>query len=519
MQASRCNNTRIGAIRAFQGLALAIAIGGLTAGAQAADLSLDDLKDVIPSVSAVGVSIYGTIDTGYSYESHGVPPSGAFYVGSDYTIYGSPFANKPISSLTNNALEQSKIGVKIEESFGDGWAAIGKLETGFNPAFGEISDACASLLRNNGKTYGQMDENGDGSRCGQAFNGEAYGGISNSSYGTLKIGRQNSLVLDGMSSYDPMNLSYAFSILGFSGTPGPGIGNTETARWDNSVKYIYQYGPVHVAGIYASGGQDTSLMQDGYAANLGGSYKGFSIDGYWTQENGAVSLKSIPNPANAGGGVSCVAGTSPASGTFCPNYLLGTITNNQAWDVMAKYTFEFGGGLKDETAGKLTLFAGYQTVDITNPDHDQQFYNGFNTIGGYQFVTTTSATPANAVGSTKTQWTAWTGARYDLSWGLSLTGAYYHWAQDAYLTGSNATCAAATATNAAHKLAGTFQGNPVASNCAGDYNQGAFLVDYTFNKHFDLYGGVSYTENGGGFNSAFLQNNDTTFATGLRLKF
>ena len=63
-----------------------------------------------------------------------------------------PVRQWPISSLTNNALEQSKVGVKIEESFGDGWTAIGKLETDFNPAFGEISDACASLLRNNGKS-------------------------------------------------------------------------------------------------------------------------------------------------------------------------------------------------------------------------------------------------------------------------------------------------------------------------------------------------------------------------------
>ncbi len=448
-------------------------------------------------------------------ESHGVPPSGAFYVGSDYTIYGSPFANKPISSLTNNALSQSTIGVKIEESFGDGWAAIGKLDTGYNPAFGEISDACASLQRNNGKTYGQMDENGDGSRCGQAFNGEIYGGVSNSSYGTLKFGRQNTLVLDGMAAYDPMALSYAFSLIGFSGTPGPGIGSTETARWDNSVKYIYQYGPVHAAGMYASGGQDTSLMRNGYAVNVGGAYRGFSIDGYWTQEAGAVGLKSIPNPANAGGGFSCVAGASATSGEYCPNALLGTITNNQAWDVMAKYTYSFESGLKDEgPLDKLTFYAGYQTVDITNPDHPQSFYNGYNTIGGYQFLTSGT----NAVGSTKTQWTAWGGAKFETGpW--SFTGAYYHWAQDNFLTGSGATCAEATATNAAHRLAGTFQGNPTASNCSGDFNQGAFLIDYTFNKYFDVYGGVSYTENGGGLNSAFLQDNNTTFASGLRLRF
>ncbi len=499
-------------------ITFAIAFAACAASVQAADLSFDSLKDLTPSVTAPGITIYGTIDVGYSYESNGVPPSGAFYVGSDYTIYGSPFANGPVSSLTNNALSQSAIGVKIEENFGDGWAAIGKLETGYNPAFGEISDACASLLRNNGRRYDQMDENGDGSRCVQAFNGEAYGGVANASYGTLKVGRQNSLVLDGMATYDPMALSYAFSIIGFSGTPGPGIGNTETARWDDAVKYIYQYGPVHVEGMYSAGGQDTSLMENGYAANVGASYKGFAIDGYWTRENGAVSLKAIPNPLNAGTAVnpfSCVTGSSATSGTYCPNALLGTITDNEAWDVMAKYTYSFERGMKDEgPADKLTFYAGYQTVDIGNPEHLQSYYNGFDTIGGYQFLTSGS----QAVGSTKVQWTAWAGAKYETGpWGI--TGAYYHWAQDDYLTGSGASCTAATETNIKNEKKGTFQGDPTASNCAGDYNQGSFLIDYTFNKYFDVYGGVSYTENSGGFNSAFLQDTITTFASGLRLRF
>ncbi len=142
------------------------------------------------------------------------------------------------------------------------------------------------------------------------------------------------------------------------------------------------------------------------------------------------------------------------------------------------------------------------------------YYNGFDTIGGYQFLTSGS----QAVGSTKVQWTAWTGAKYETGpWGI--TGAYYHWAQDDYLTGSGASCAAATKTNITNEKNDKFQGNPTASNCAGDYNQGSFLIDYTFNKYFDVYGGVSYTENSGGFNSAYLQDTITTFASGLRLRF
>ncbi len=48
-------------------------------------------------------------------------------------------------------LARSNVGVKIEEGIGGGWAAIGRLETGFDPVSGEINDACADFIRNNNK--------------------------------------------------------------------------------------------------------------------------------------------------------------------------------------------------------------------------------------------------------------------------------------------------------------------------------------------------------------------------------
>ena len=83
------------------------------------------------------------------------------------------------SGLTNNALSQSTIGIKIEENLGLGFVGIGHLDTGFNPISGEIADACKSLVEvanalKNGTT---LQAFGDGSRCGQAINGEAYAGL------------------------------------------------------------------------------------------------------------------------------------------------------------------------------------------------------------------------------------------------------------------------------------------------------------------------------------------------------
>ncbi len=318
------------------------------------------------------------------------------------------------------------------------------------------------------------DNYGDGSRCGQAFNGSAYGGVSSPLYGTLTVGRQNSLVKTGLGTYDPMAGSYAFSLIGYSGTPGGGIGSTETARWDDSVKYIFTYGPFHAAGMYTNGGQDTPMVGDGYGANVGITYGGFSIDGFYTMENGAVSLGPIS--------------TAPIAATAAPDcfdnanceYLKGTITNNEAWDVMAKYTFNvpglFGGqpvsmkdapcgGLKDAPCApptaKVTLFGGYQAVTQSNPSHYQEYYNGFTTIGGYRYLTVTNGSIGNeAFGSDRERDTAWAGARYeDGPW--SLSGAWYWWGQNSYLSaidptkggvmGVTNTCAANTATNRANQ--------------------------------------------------------------------
>lgn len=510
--------------------------------AQAADLTLDSAKDALPAIpdgpiTWAGVTFYGTVDVGYAYVNNGANPSGSFYNGAAYTTLAGPFIHRDVSTLNNNALQLSNVGIKIEENIGYGFQAIGKLETQFNPISGELGDACDSLIRNNGKSLYVVENNADGSRCGQAFANAAYGGLSHPIFGTLTVGRQTSLVQDGMGAYDPMNGSAAFSAIGYSGTVGGGTGSTETTRWDNSLKYILTYGPLHGAVMYTNGGQDTPIVEDAIGGNVGITYKGFSVDGFYTQENGAVNLSRIPLAANGilstasvpGTGGSVITGCNAALGN-CPDYLTGTITNNEAWDVMAKYVFNvpgfFGaqpvstkdapcGGMKDEPCAppmaKVTISGGYQHVDQSNPDHPQYYYSGNTTIGGYQYVTTAT----RAFGSDRTRETAWAGVRYeDGPW--TLAAAYYYWGQNSYLNAAYETCAQTTAAAQASK---TFVGARIGANCSGDFNQGSFLIDYAFSRHLDLYGGVTFTDQTGGFNSGFLADNTVAFATGVRIKW
>ena len=269
-------------------LACAAIMAGAAVAAQAADLDVGSIKDPLPDapLSWHGVTLYGTIDVGAFYATNSAPVSGSYYYAANYTINSSKYVDGDRAGITNNTLEQSKIGLKIEENIGYGFQAVGKLETGFNPISGQIADACESLIEANGKLYSQMAANGDGSRCGQAFNSVAYGGVSSPLYGTLTFGRQTSLVLDGATTYDPMATSHAFS-LNTSGSVIGGIGSTETARWDNSVRYVFTYGPFHAAGMYTDGGQDTPILGYGYSADAGVIYRGFAIDGFYTYENAA----------------------------------------------------------------------------------------------------------------------------------------------------------------------------------------------------------------------------------------
>src|SRR5262249_42178960 len=154
---------------------------------------------------------------------------------------------------------------------------------------------------------------------------------------------------------------------------GAGIGDTEASRWDNSVKYVYQYGPVHVAGMYAQGGQDTALHSDGWGANVGATLWGFSFDFVYQKENSVVSAASL----------SAAPVPLLPVGFGSDKTLAATISDNTGLIGAVKYTFDFsgGGGLKDGGlkdggccctgsaddpwwCGKLTLYAGYQHAEL-----------------------------------------------------------------------------------------------------------------------------------------------------------
>jgi len=459
-------------------LACAFALAGVAAPAYAADLDLGNTKDPLPdTLTWNGVTLYGNIDVGYAYQSHGVPVGASFPQVLEYNIWNAKNASKEISTITADALQRTNIGLTIEEGIGAGWAAVGKIATDYSPLSGELADGPASLLRNFGIPLANQTANGDSNRAGQAFNGEVFAGVSNDTYGTLTVGRQRSFQYEVFDQFDPQGLSYAFGIIGYSASFS-GSGDTEAARWDNSVKYVYQYGPVHAGAMYSDGGAGTGIFGKAYGFDLGGAYRGFALDAVYQRETDVVSA-------------------SAASLTT----LKAVISDNQSWSVQAKYTYEFAGGFKDEgPCAKLTFYGGYENISFANPDPNPATFIGQATIGGYII----SAVTQNPYQTDKVLQLAWTGAKVELPSGWSFIGAYYHVKQNAFLGTVSA------------PAAGTIQ---TKANSAGSYNDGSFVIGYRFTKHLDVYIGINYSALDGGLASGYLNDNQTTVVTGMRLSF
>jgi predicted porin len=445
-----------------------------------------EVKDPLPdSLSLGGVTLYATIDVGYAYQSHGVPLSSEYLGGLEYQSFTTTrnFAGSQ-STIAESGLEQSKIGIRVSEPIADDFTLVARTDTGFNPLSGQLVDACKSIASNSNKPQGEQTANADSSRCGQPFNGVVWGGVSSPRFGTLSIGRQQSLQLDALALYDPQTLSYAFSFLGYSGFNGGG-GSTEAARWDNSAKYAYQGGPVHIVGMYSNGGQDTGVLGKSYGADIGVTFKGLSVDAVYENEKGAVNLRSafdnVPTPL-------------PTPG------LAAYISDDRSYNLMGKYVFDLGDASRKD---KLTVYAGYSHIEKAHSDY---------TVGSSQNNYPISV--GININDSAVYNMEWVGARYAMNSGWNFTGAYYHIIQNSWTIGLGTGGNDGLGCAAAGLL------------CSGDFKELSLVADYIINKHYDVYGGVNWSEVTDGLANGFPgttvgtsgSENQTTIMWGFRIK-
>jgi predicted porin len=450
-------------------------------------------------LSWYGVRLYGTVDAGAGYQTHGAPLDPNYAQGSSYLIQ--KMNRQAMWTLAPGGLSTSNVGVLVDEPFAPGWAFIGQLEASFDPYSMKLSNSPYAIAGNRGVPLNQQTAYSDSSRAGQVYNSLGYMGVNSDTFGTLTFFRVNALTLDALTAYDPMGGSYAFSALGFSSS-NCGAGDSETCRITTAIKYRGNIGPVRVAALAQVGGYKQNNGSNGdYEAQIGGDIPignfgwgtgALSLDAIYKWEKDAVNLTLAGNPTNANG--------LPIA-PYLPQTLTATISNNQNVMLVSKYR-----------VGPLQVYAGYQWYQLAPPSDPVNTVTGFTNIAGLPMgtafanmtaISNVAYGPGCAAATTcsdKIMHVMWTGAKYAVADNLDVIGAYYHYIQNDY---TSASCA-----------------NPAAhSQCAGTFDAVSAVVDWRFAPKWDAYFGMMFSQVNAGLSNGYLARNNFDPTAGVRFRF
>jgi predicted porin len=423
-----------------------------------------------------GITVYGTIDLGGGWESHGAPFNKDIITGVSELVRKQ---SRPTSMWlqTPGGLTQSNIGIKGKEAITSGLDFVFDLNFGFDPYSMTAANGPKSFLDNNGVPLASQSSNADSSRAGQFYNSVGYAGFSSQTYGTLTFGRQNSLELDGVNAYDPMGGSYAFSVIGWQGT-AVGGGDTEDARISTAIKYRVNVGDnwFRLGAIYQVGGYENNNGAQGvWGAQIGkdfdfGAYGKLSLDAIYTEDKGAVAAAAL----------------SAAANLKFPGTIAATISDDNSVMLLAKYTYQ-----------QLRVYGGYEYITFKNPS--SPVTTGFTGIAGIPIVLANITQTGFAINEHLQ--ISWTGARYAITPTLDAGIAYYHYDQNSFHVGGFCNSAA------------------IASSCSGTLNAASFDIDWQVAKKLDLYAGFMYSAVSGGQANGFQVFNNWAPTAGLRFRF
>jgi predicted porin len=464
-----------------------LAAGGLAQAQTAPGLTPPVSPD--ESLTWHGITLYGIIDMDFQYETHGAPFSNYFISGGSDIVQKN--SNNAVSGFTSNGMSQSRIGLQGNEPlhFLD-WSGVFKLETYFNPASGQITDALKSVTQNNGRSLADQNTNIDSSIAGQPFE-QAFIGMSSPTWGTITFGRQNSTLADLIAKYDPQQTSYAFSLLGLSGTPAGG-GATQDRRLDSSIKYDGTFlDIVHVGAIYktqTSSAQTYSVAGSGEAFSgfevaLGAAYAGASVDAFYTKMRDAISVAALS---------AAQVGDLAGLGLSSNNSVAGTVSDNASYGVMASYALA-----PVLPMLPVTVYGGFQHIAYMNPSIN--LAPGFDDIGGYVLGAVNNT--AYEKGDKQLN-VYWLGARYSVTPQFTAAIAYYGEKQFAYASGADAGCSTV-----------------VSGSCSGNFNALSVSLDYHFTKRFDTYAGAMWSNVSHGLANGYLNTTMVDPTIGARFSF
>ncbi|MFM0596489.1 MULTISPECIES: porin [Paraburkholderia] len=212
--------------------------------------------------SSSSVTLYGIIDTGVEFLNNASATKGQTH---------------DVTRLTSGNLSGSRWGLTGTEDLGGGAKTFFRLESGFNVDSG--------ALLQGGREFGRL----------------AYVGLSDTTYGSLSLGRQGGLFLDWMSLYNPLgNAVYAIKM------QDPAFSD----RLDNTVRYEHHFGPVTALVQYSLGydnvtygAQPAGDTRNARVIEAGLRYKSGPLSAAiaYDQKNGGSTSPTAAHTTKAGG--------------------------------------------------------------------------------------------------------------------------------------------------------------------------------------------------------------------------
>jgi predicted porin len=432
------------------------------------------------------VQVYGILDEGVAHVQHSLAFTDTFvFSANPYNVTTS--ASPGVTGMVSGGASMSRWGIKGNEDLGGGVSAFFTLESAFNVGNGSLSNngqtGFNQISTTNASTSVPSAISGSSSIDGQLFSRAAFVGIGDKTYGSIQLGRTTNLNLEQTAAYDPLSASGLYSPLGFAGAIGGGMGVTENARLDDSIKYQNTMGPIMVGLQYKFGNKSASevtAIGSATVATIGYAQGPLAVQltGSQTQNSAVASFNDFNNAANK---------------------FAVRIANSQGFMLTGKY----------DISAESVIKAGFEQTELKAASNS--------------IVPTSSSTYFGMVipaGTTLANWgtvgygpakvtTAWVGGTYKFSPAFDLSAAYYN------------------INNAA-----------ILGKKDGQYTISAFslLADYHFSKMADVYGGLMVENYAGTYitggtlsdgSTAAARNtgpqavatNNAIYGAGLRVKF
>ena len=290
-----------------------------------------------PTAIALGVAAISIFTAGNAAAQSSVTVYGIVDAGIE-VISNAATTGSNLSRLSSGNLSGSRIGFRGTEDLGGGLSAVFVLENGFSVDTG-------STLQG-----------------GRLFGRQSYVGLQGS-WGSLLLGRQNSLMLEWMSKYNTMdNATWSSKVhdAAFSD------------RIDNAIKYTGKLGAFEVSTYYSTGFDSTK------GGEVAGHMKSGREYGVGTQySNGDFKAALVYDLKN--GQTAALEDNTDKHLTFGARYRIGAAEILGGYLVRKQYTEKPASnirtdvswiGLSYQVSAPLQLSASYYHTDVKNSNKD-----------------------------------------------------------------------------------------------------------------------------------------------------